>query len=1058
MNSSGTLNNDAALSNLEGRVYRVFKKEKTFFSLRNLIIASLGFALFLFAIVVMESAFSFSSKVRTILFYLYLLSTLSTFSFIAISYVLSANKNKFDSVKYSFRVGAFFPAVKDKIANAISLYKSRGSHAGTSEDLIEANLRKTFNDTSAVDLNAYINYENLRKPFVATVVVLSFIAVSIAFVTPLSKAFNRFVNFNKEFGNSVLSADRNKELNDSFIKSFSVTVVYPGYSKLEPKTLGVNRGDVVCLEGSTLGFKIESVEKLSSAEIVFNGNSFPLKVNEYYAEGNFPVDKDGEYRFVLMNEAGKENINRQTYTVKVLKNEAPKITIVQPADVSFNVYGEKEVLLRAVISDDYGFSKLSLSYKPINGISSAGGNFTSVNIPLQNLDATSLEVSYQWFIQSIGLKQSSQVEYYMEVIDNAGLTAKSDVRRLVYNSPADVLKKTESATKEIKAELKTLMDDSKNIQKNINELKKSQEENAVNEQRKKELKEKVDNMQKNLEDAQNKINQTMNEMKENPNLSEKTLEQFMKLQELFNKINTPEFREMLKKLQEAMKKNNDQMKQDLNNIKFDEEAFRKQLEQVMELMKKIENLQKMGELTQKLDEMAKNQEQLKKETEQTDKNNESKMNTLADKQKQIKEDFNKFKQDLKDLIDKMKDTKGEMDPKELQDLLKKMQEKKTEDKMQKSSSDLFKQQKEQSEQTQKEISEDMKEFNEEMQNSLEKTMSNMDAQKKMMDKMQQIKKNLEELSEKEQDIKDETGKLDKSEKKEFDDMAKEQEGVKQRLSKEINDLMNMTKDGMEMSPELGKELGNSYNKMDKASYDLKQTDKNNAMSNEGKAKESLDNAAKMLGDMLDKMGKQQGKGSKGDGKMGQLMQKLAQLIGQQQGVNGKMDKMGQDGKTGRDGKGGKEEMSQLQKEQMDRLRLEQTQIQKSLEELNDEFEKEKQRTGEKILGDMKEVQKDMQESIRQMSEYEVDTKLLERQNRIISRMLDAQLSQREKDFEQKRESKPGENVSRQSPKEVVINGPRTVNSLKEDLLRLEKESFTEDYEALIIEYNKIINK
>ena len=69
-----------------------------------------------------------------------------------------------------------------------------------------------------------------------------------------------------------------------------------------------------------------------------------------------------------------------------------------------------------------------------------------------------------------------------------------------------------------------------------------------------------------------------------------------------------------------------------------------------------------------------------------------------------------------------------------------------------------------------------------------------------------------------------------------------------------------------------------YNKMDKAGNDLKQTDKNNAMSNQGKAKESLDNAAKMLGDMLDKMGKQQGKGNKGDGKMGQLMQKLAELI------------------------------------------------------------------------------------------------------------------------------------------------------------------------------------
>jgi hypothetical protein len=228
------------------------------------------------------------------------------------------------------------------------------------------------------------------------------------------------------------------------------------------------------------------------------------------------------------------------------------------------------------------------------------------------------------------------------------------------------------------------------------------------------------------------------------------------------------------------------------------------------------------------------------------------------------------------------------------------------------------------------------------------------------------------------------------------------------------------------------------------------------MSNQGKAIESLDKAAKMLGEMLDQMGKMQGKGNKGDGRMGQLMQRLAQMISMQQGVNGQMNKMGQNGQTWRDGKGGQEELSQMQKQQIDKLRLDQYQIQKSLEELNAEFEKEKQKTGEKMLGDLKEVEKEMQESIRQMSEYNVDTKLFERQNRILSRMLDAQLSQREKDYEQKRESKPGENVTRRSPQETVISGPRTENALKEDLLRLEKNSYSPDYEALIIEYNKII--
>ncbi|MBK8383270.1 MAG: hypothetical protein IPL16_15565 [Ignavibacteria bacterium] len=106
----------------------------------------------------------------------------------------------------------------------------------------------------------------------------------------------------------------------------------------------------------------------------------------------------------------------------------------------------------------------------------------------------------------------------------------------------------------------------------------------------------------------------------------------------------------------------------------------------------------------------------------------------------------------------------------------------------------------------------------------------------------------------------------------------------------------------------------------------------------------------------------------------------------------------------------------------------------------------------KILGDLDEVQKEMKEIVKELEENRYDDKLIEKQNRILSRMIDAQLSQREKDFEPKRESRPGENVVRTSPPEIVLRGPNSFNELKEDFLNLQKEGFTEDYEALIAKY------
>ena len=67
-------------------------------------------------------------------------------------------------------------------------------------------------------------------------------------------------------------------------------------------------------------------------------------------------------------------------------------------------------------------------------------------------------------------------------------------------------------------------------------------------------------------------------------------------------------------------------------------------------------------------------------------------------------------------------------------------------------------------------------------------------------------------------------------------------------------------------------------------------------------------------------------------------------------------------------------------------------------------------------------------------------------------MLDFQLSQREKDFEKKRESKPGKNFDRESPPEIVISRPNIIDGVNRDALYLQKESYSEDYEALIQKY------
>lgn len=1145
---------DTIYVKFEEKLTKVYKKEILFNLFKWLVSSSVSFIALAFILIILESIFHFRSGVRTFFYFGFILSAVTTYTYILINYILKRTGviKPLDVVNYSGKVGNKFSHIKDSLKNSLSLYKilknKQNVNSKFSNELILANLVKAEENTKSTNLTNYISFIKLKKIIVTFVIsVFAFALSLLIFQSTLFASFNKIINYkynfiNNEYGiafeitpgnvdtyagsnvsvnikvtsnkedlkideidfytnevtkdGAVISSDSKtlKTLNGNYfsttinainndqvyyaeykgiksdeyklsiaeypiIKSFFVTVYPPEYTSLPQKKQNENEGEIYCIEGSKIFIELNSSRTLSSAQIKFNENLINLSVDGDKASGSFVANANGTYKIILKDKDGRVNRNSAVYNIKILNTNPPQITIVEPSDENYELKGEKQILLRARISSDFGFSRLTLGFRKSNSNSTASSQFRIVDVPLVNVNATSVEVPYLWNISEIKLRSSDVVEYYMEVTDKSGKSAKTNIRTLRYKSYSEMLKESEKYSKDIQANLKAIYENIKDLQNEFSEYRKDNkntEELGLNDPKKREqLNNQMNDLQNKMNDVQNKIDQGMNEMQQKNMLSQKTLEQYMKLQEMFNKLNTPQFREMLKKLQDALKKNNpDLFRQELKNNNFDEEAFKKQIEKIMELMKKIENLQKFGELTQKLDDITKKQEELKKETEKTDKNQSDKMNTLAYKQSGLKDELQNFKEDLKKLVDELSKSKDEMSPEDLKKLQDKLSKKKTDSKMRKSSSELLKGDKNSSEDTQDDIMNDLNEMNDDMQDALQNAMDTQEMMKKMMNQMKEIQKNLEQLSKDQQDLKEETDDIEKNDGKEFNDKKNKQRDLQQRLTKDINDLMDLTKSGMQITPELGKELGNAYNKMDKASNDLGQNDKPNATSNQSKAKESLDKSADMLGKMIQQM-EQQGKNGnqKGNsGRMSMLMSQLAKLIGMQEGVNGQMQKLGENGKNGKDGKDGKSELSPDAKGEMDRLRIQQEQIAKSLEQLNEEFQKEKERTGEKLLGNLNEVVKEMKEAIKDMSDYNVDDKTVERQNRILSRMLDAQLSQREKDFEQKRESRPGENYVRTSPPEIVISGPNSINAFKEDFLRLQKEGFTEDYEELITRY------
>ena len=185
----------------------------------------------------------------------------------------------------------------------------------------------------------------------------------------------------------------------------------------------------------------------------------------------------------------------------------------------------------------------------------------------------------------------------------------------------------------------------------------------------------------------------------------------------------------------------------------------------------------------------------------------------------------------------------------------------------------------------------------------------------------------------------------------------------------------------------------------------------------------------------------------GQGGMMSLMQQLQQMSGQQMQLNNLTQMLRQMRKGN---------LSPQQQAELQRLSQQQEVIRKSLEQLNQEA-KEHGRS-KSLSANLENILNQMVEVIKDMDTEKLDDDLIQKQERILSRLLDAQRSINERDFEKTRESNTGQNIVRESPADLDFLSGEGSDKLKDELNKAVREGFTRDYENLIRKYYEALQK
>ncbi len=830
------------------------------------------------------------------------------------------------------------------------------------------------------------------------------------------------------------------------VESFEITVTPPSYSG-EKGFIQTDDGNVSGLFGTAISFKVNATKKLSSAWLEMSDSSkIRLKVDGDKASGVITLRNDQTYTINVSDENGKTNIYPVKYNLAVKTDAAPAIELISPRE-SGNLPNDQRQQVVVSISDDYGFSKLYLYYRLSE--TKAGkpqDKYTRIEIPFSGSLKTQV-VEYIWNLSMMFLNPLDKVTFYLEVFDNDVISGPKSARTkdLTLKVPSleeifdqldnkqakieDNVSKTVKEAEELRKEMEKLSRDLKQDKQNLTWEEKERIEKAA---------ERFEELHKKAEEISKELKETKDQLQDNKLLSKETLEKYMELQKLMDELSSPEFKDAMEKLQKTLQNmNRKQAQADLEQMQFDEDAFKKSLERTMNLLKRVQLEQKIDELSKRAEDLKKSQENLQKQASETDPKNKKQQEKLIEKQDQISDKIDQMKEEFSDLKEKFSELKDL--PQELAEKTGNEFSKQNNEQLSEQAKEMMKQGKmQQAMQNMQMISQNMKQNMQNLQ-EMKDALAQQNQMQTFSDMMKMID-NIATLSQEQEDLKSETEKSDINSL--LNEEMRKQDNLRRNLDKILQQMSELSQKTFAITPEMGKALGTARNKMMSALNQMQNRGNFSAANDQGQAMKSLNEAAQLAQNALQSM-MQQGQGQKGG--MMSLLQQMGQMSGQQMTLNNMTQQLMQ---------GMQGNMSPEQQQMYERLAQQQELIRKSMEQLNKEAkESGKSKT---LPANLEKILKEMQEVVADMKTQKLNDDLVQKQEKILSKMLDAQRSINERDYEKERESFTGINIKGNTPGEVVIKKDKNGNWIY-DTINNSSGNFTGDYQNLVKKYFEAMN-
>ena len=766
--------------------------------------------------------------------------------------------------------------------------------------------------------------------------------------------------------------------------SYRCELRYPSYIHRTNETMEA-KTRLIVPQGTNLTFSF-TTRDTEQMTVSRDSLTTDLTVKDDVFEYQFVAAQSTKFEVQVQN-TWNQTIDPLPFSIDVLPDAYPDIRME-----SFDEQLSTDVYFSGLVTDDYGFSRLTF-----NCIVKEPVEKKIVKAVPLDLKQTRTSFFYSFNMDSLGIMPGQNMEVYFEVWDNDGFHGPKSKRSemFTYYKPSEAALDSiaDEQSEDIMERLQEKSQEADKLQdeieKMLQDLIQKKDLDWSDKEKMKDLMERQQQIQEEWNKLQEEQDKLSDFMKEHDLGNEDLLKKQEQINKLFDEVIPEELQKLMEQIDKLLEEMpREQMQQMMQDIKKNNQSLQELLDRNLALLEQLKMEKDLTDLANKLDKLG---EELQNQ-ESDNQNKEAGEEGDQKSAEEAKEEFDKMMDELDQLLEKNKDLQQpfdmqkdeEMEESINQDLDNAMQNEQNGEQQQSS------QQKQNAGQKMQKMADQM---------LMMMQMGGMEQMAEDAHLTRILLENVVHASHEQEALMNEIGTM------RSDDPSLVQKIIEQ---KEVADNFIMVRDSLRnlamrqpmIQNFIFEELHTIENQTENAMKQLNDLKLSQATRHQQTAMMSMNNLALMLAESLEDMENNMasmgmgmpkqsckqnaGQSSKNMKSMQQMQQQLSQQLKQ---LQQQMEKSGQ-------------QMPNSMSEQFARMAAEQEMLRQGMQQMLNEMKENGQ------LGDdgLNEIIKDMEKLEEELVNKKINRQMIERSQRIESRMLESEKAQQKRDQEEKRKS------------------------------------------------------